>query len=302
MSNFLSSIFNSKKRKVFEESYVIIGPVGVGKSLVSEKLGKKTGLPVITLDLMRHCPRTIKEIEAQKRDYIIELSNLEEKLSKRKADHQREMLGEEIARLKNEIWVCERRIEMRKILPNLPNYNQFGFKGFLSAEISQNHGPVVWHFYQKQFENKLLKALVEQLDQPCVIDMGGGMSIALEDSYKRIKPDIINIYSEKYGKTFDYNNSTFSIIKKCLKPFKNVVYLTPPKNYQDNQDRMQRDPLNPLFLASKQYQKLAKVKIDTNGLLLGTGKGYDQHKMMMILHDIESQKEYTEEEHNAKTL
>ena len=48
-----------------EESIVLIGPVGAGKSLISSELSKRNNLPVITIDIMRHCPKNVEEIKRQ---------------------------------------------------------------------------------------------------------------------------------------------------------------------------------------------------------------------------------------------
>ena len=47
----------------FENSIVMIGGVGAGKSLTSRALHEKTGMPVITTDILKRCPKTIEEID-----------------------------------------------------------------------------------------------------------------------------------------------------------------------------------------------------------------------------------------------
>ena len=49
-------------KKVYQEVVFLIGPVGAGKSLISSELGKRNNLPVITMDLMRHCSKNSEDI------------------------------------------------------------------------------------------------------------------------------------------------------------------------------------------------------------------------------------------------
>ena len=160
-------------KNVYENSIVLIGPVGAGKSLISTKLGEKTGMPVITTDLLRHCPKSMEEIDTKKRQIVNRLAELDncDSLDVDKV---------EIGWLKNQLWVCKRQKEMRTLLPNVPNYEEMGFDGRVS-NYARDLGLVEWHFYQKQFENQLLKSIVANMQTPAIIDMGGGMAISLDE-------------------------------------------------------------------------------------------------------------------------
>ena len=45
-----------------DKTIILIGPVGVGKSTISRELGRVLNLPVINVDLLRHCPKTLDQI------------------------------------------------------------------------------------------------------------------------------------------------------------------------------------------------------------------------------------------------
>lgn len=284
----LSKIFNSKKRRIFEESYILIGPAGVGKTLVSEKLSKRTGLPVVSTDILGYCPKNIAEIEVRKKDILAEIKEIQEKLSRRRSDHQKALFTERLNWLENEARDCDREVKMRQMFPNLPNYFQLGFKGKASDDSLRKYGYLGWHYYHKQFETKLLAQLVKQLDRPCIIELGAGVPITFENQYlelsKKMAIEDFNFLTDN----FNFHCSTFDKIKKAIKPFDNIVYLKPVSNGQSMCQRFHDTPLNKDFLATRQYEKLATITQDTDGLI--TQNGYNKKRMETVLDSIEDQK------------
>ena len=253
---------SNPKNEVFEKSIVLIGPVGVGKSLISRELHDKTGMPIITLDMMRFCPMDIKEIQDTiDHEYEI-IKKLENELRGPLSERDRIENKNQIDRLRGNIKSRNYEIEMRKLLPNLPNYKQMGFKYQVSEAITQKYGEIGWHFYHKQFENQLLTALAEQLTQPCIIDTGGGVPIFLGEEYKTSdkKPEFLE--KEPYKSYFDLSQIDKEHITKFFDKFPNVVNLKLPPNYQQTMRKASEDKLNPLFVRSGQYDALAKGKIN----------------------------------------
>lgn len=272
------------KRQVFEESVVIVGPVGVGKSLISEKLGKRLNMPVVTLDIMRHCPHAIDVIFASKQRALEEVDRLKKQLKETKDIAQAERISVNIQQLENDIWVCDRRTEMRQLLPNLPNYNDMGFNPDVSKYVYDTFGIVAWHFYQKPYEIRLLKAVCEQLDRPCIIDCGGGMPITLDKDYKKLDARFKEIDADNYLRFFNLKECDFGKIKNALKPFDNVVYLTLSSDDKNFGRKERASTQNEKFIATGQYDKLCTHKVDTSGLILP--KRYDAKVLDDILDDI----------------
>lgn len=273
------------KEEVQEQTVVLIGPVGAGKSLISSELSQRNGIPVITTDIMRHCPKSLEEIKKARRKAIeliedkgIELVGCDD-LEKRKR------LRDEVKKLKNDVWVYGRQLEMRKLLPNLPNYEELGYnpevfkiKGLEQLGLKEKGlDKVAWHFYEKQFENQLLQALTEQLDFACVIDMGGGMSISLDDEYKKVAEIFEKANPELYHKHFDLSKIGFDHIQTALSPFKNVVELQLPDNYKQTMHKASgNSQLNDLFMASGQNSQLATSTIQVNGLISNNSVNHDR--------------------------
>lgn len=246
-------------KEVYENSIVLIGPVGAGKSLISTKLGEKTGMPVITTDLLRHCPKNLEEIDAKERQIVNRFAELDD-------CNSLDVDKVEIGWLKNQLWVCKRQKEMRTLLPNVPNYEEMGFDGRVS-NYARDLGLVEWHFYQKQFENQLLKAIVENLQTPAIIDMGGGMAISLDEEYEDIAYDLQDFNPVMFKKYVDMNQIGFNHIKETLAPFKNVVELVLPEEYKESMEKASLDKLNDKFISSGQYAMLATKHVSVEGLI-----------------------------------
>ncbi len=260
------------------DSYILVGPVGVGKSILSHELSHKTNMPYINTDALLHCPRFIKDIEEKENRYRQEIIDLNNRKDNSKNLQEIFEIRDRIKFLENEINGCIYQKELRTLLPNLCNLEDLGFNGQVAGFIDKNYGKVASHFYIKQFENKFLKELLNQLPQPCVIDMGGGLAVSLDDEYKQVIDSFIS-QVEKYDKTtkqnmkkmfkdnFNFDLLGFDKIEECLKPFKNVVSLQLPQNYKENNAKA-NDVLNEYFIKSNQYDRLGKINIVVEGLVV----------------------------------
>ena len=279
-------------QEVLNNSIIIVGPVGVGKSLISSKLGERSGLPVITTDLMRHCPKDSEEIDRRQADVEGRIGVVEKKLDSfftKFASSKKEKLMQELDFLKNESWVCDRQREMRKLLPNVSSYEDMGFRGHISHYMEDNFGKVGWHFYQKQFENQLLSEIIEQLSTPAIIDMGGGMAISLDDEYSKIAEGLQEKDSVVLRKYIDMDKVGFSHIADSLSHCPNVVELRLPDNYRETMARASRDELNEKFISSGQFGQVSTRHIATDGLI--TGVSYDEVRLNDILEQVDQERE-----------
>ena len=251
-----------KPKDVYQEVIFLIGPVGAGKSLISSELGKRNNLPVITMDMMRHCPKSSEDILNELDKISNEIKKCETQL---KSNPDKET-KRKLKSLYNDKWICERRYEMRKLLPNLPNYEELGFNGEVSNFIRDKFGIVGWHFYQKQFENQMLQALTQQLDFACIVDMGGGMSISLDEEYSKLDKQFRQLDEDLYLKHFDLTKVGFAFIQESLSPFKNIVELQLPKDYSMF-ERESKDELNATFISSGQNHQLATMTVNVGDII-----------------------------------
>lgn len=236
MEKILECINNlNLAQEIRKKSIIINGPVGSGKGIVSTSLGKKLNIPVISTDVFRFLPE--KEYFLNKN-----LDNLNER--------------DKIL------------FEYRKLLPDVPNYKQLGFDSKANDMIAKQFGLTAWHFYQKQFETKLLIEILKQLKTPSIIDLGGGMGISLDKDYQLLEnkaKEIDKNLFEKYFPLKDYVG--FDKIKALLQQFDNVVYLQLPNNYQDYMEKASLDRLNPVFISTGQYQDTATQTVNVRNLI-----------------------------------
>jgi len=253
--------------EILKNSIILVGPAGVGKTVVSKRLSFQMDYPVICLDMLRHCPRDINVIVEKKDNLEEELYRIAVK-TKDSGFLAKEDEGK-VEYLKNEIWITNSQIKMRKLLPNLQNYEDMGFTGKVSNYLRDNFGPKAWHFYQKQFENELLSSVLKQINEPCIIDTGGGMAISLDSDYEKLRTNFLSLDKELYEKYFNEDKIGFKHIVEALKPFKKVVALQLPSNYKNSMSgaRAAKDPLNEAFIMSNQYNEIAKQIVNTDGLI-----------------------------------
>lgn len=252
-------------QNIYKESIIVIGPVGVGKSTVSRRLGEVNRMPVIITDLLKHCPKDLGGIYLQRSKIRTRINELKDDIEyNSKCDKYK--ANKELRKLNNDMWVLDKQVEMRMLLPNVKNFSDFGFKPEVSVYLRERFGDVAWHYYQKQFENKFMQDLINNLPKPCVIDMGGGLPISLDEEYVKLDKEFRSIDEKLYLQNFDLDGINFEIIKTMLEPFKNVVELELSTDYKKYDSRASRDPLNDVYLSTKQYGQLAKKTINASGL------------------------------------
>ena len=106
-----------------------------------------------------------------------------------------------------------------------------GFKQKVSTYIEKKFGKTAWHFYQKQFETLLLKEIVENIECPVILDLGGGMGISLDENYKKLEQLGRKIDNELFEKEFPHLDMIgFDKIKSLLLNFENIVNLQIPES------------------------------------------------------------------------
>ncbi len=279
-------------QSVLKNSIVLIGPAGVGKSTVARELGRIKNMPVVTLDLLRHCPASLTEIESRKAHLEMRHDEIKQEINSSGSDRLRSELIRDMMDLDNEIWVCGEQLKLRKMFPNVSNYEAMGFNGEVSHFIEDNFGKIAWHFYQKQFENMLLEQVMLAATEPCIFDLGGGMAVSLDEDYKALATKFKALDAERGSKNFEENFNLdkigFEHIKNLLSQFSHVVSLELPEDYIYRDNRSAKDPLNSAFIASGQFDELAtdeSHKIDVGNLVLTRGE-INKDRLAEIVNEI----------------
>ena len=225
----------------------MIGSVGAGKSLLAEELSAATGLPVLPTDKLRHLIG-LSEIKR------LDISQIDGRQQRECADALK--LWETLMKL----GFTEKKLSHF--------YAKHGFDKTVSQEVEQKHGPLGWHCYQKQFEFELLRHVVTTLKQPVILDLGAGMAISLDKEYGKIKNKMLADDEKLYERCFNQQSpASFEEIKKLLSDFDKIVYLQLPKDYGNKMAKAAGDRLNKNFLASKQFEQLATMTVNVDGLI-----------------------------------
>lgn len=259
---------------IYKNSIIVIGPVGVGKSLVSRRLGEVNRMPVIMTDLLKHCPKDLGKIYLRKNDISKQITDYEDEIKYNpKCDIYR--TEHKINTLKNEMWTLDKQIEMRLLMPNVRNFDEMGFNGHVSDYVRQNFGETAWHFYRKQFEIKLLEDIFNNMKEPFILDMGGGLPICLDEENKKLDEKFRSLNAEIYFKNFDLESIGFDKIQTLLKPFKNVIELELPQDYKQLNTRACTYDFNDVMIKSNQYKTLATKSINV-GMLVKDNKVNDR--------------------------
>ncbi len=256
------NIFLAKK-----SSIVLLGPTGVGKSIVAEELAKQTKLPHIWADTFRECPKDLKEIQRIIDLYKNRIENLEKQIAESGDDERKKNYLSELNEFKKYLWRENNFLEQRKLFPDLPNYYDFGFDPRVANYFKNMFGVGAWHMYHKQFENMLLEEIVKRIDFPCILDLGGGMGACPEKFYNKTLQNIENcktkfLTKEKLNSYLNLDKIKFNSIKNSLKDFGMVVELV--NSGKTSSQKMQDEKeLNDILSFSKDYDKIATYKVDT---------------------------------------
>lgn len=254
------------KEEIYNRSIIFTGPMGAGKTLISRELENVLNLPVVSTDLLRHCPHDIKQIEERKKEIDVERNYLKLKISSCADEKEKRELKQKLYDLNAEFECRNRQIEMRNFLGDIKNYDDMGFDERATVYLRENFGEVAWHFYQKKFENALLEEIVNALPSPCILDLGGGMTISLDDDYKKLY-SLFSSIDKNLTEKHLCKDLHFNKIKTILKPFKNITYLKLPDNYKSQKTRASETHLNDIFISTGQYDKVATKTISVEGLI-----------------------------------
>lgn len=271
-----------ENKKAPKGTTVLIGPMGVGKSLLARELSKKTGMPVFPVDIMRHCPKKIEQIEQYRHDTMLDVIGIKAEIAEAKKaglDGRVQDLRKELREKENFISVCERRKELRAQYPDLPNYEDLGFRmsdevGLINKAKECGMDPnIVWSYYQKFYEIEFLKQIPVHLTQPVILDMGGGVPVVLQKEFERCeyKARLLMISKSQLRSVIPYTPTEMQVeLNKAFENFdkSNIVSLHLPKGYETQDRRSARDKLTAGFIASGQYDERAGVMVETTGMVL----------------------------------
>ncbi len=282
-----------KDGQQFSKSIVLIGPVGAGKTIIARRLGDRLRLPVISTDILRRCPMTEQEIQKNKEECEKRINAINTLFIKSGDEEEKKLAASELKKLKVCLWENSTQSIYRLLLPNVQNYEAMGFKKEISSALREKFGDVAWHFYQKRFEIELLQQIAENLDEPCILDLGGGIPISLDLDYEVIADEFKKKDKKRFLQNFNMKKIGFDKVKKALKPFRHVYELQLPEDYKETMTKAGQNPLNEIFLSTKQYHQLSTKTVNVGGLI--KGEEVDNEKLIDIVNAITNVYNFTNE-------
>lgn len=248
-------------KDALQKSIVLNGAVGSGKSLLARELSKRLDYPIISTDTFRFLP-SIEDFEKWDR---MSPEDKDEQFKKLREDffHTNQMPLDEVEfQLKS----------LRALLPNVRNYQQMKFNGYISQYVNIHYGPIAWHCYHKQFENAMLQDIIDTLDTPVILDLGGGVGISLDKDYQKLRERITPEDERKLERHFSRIDTIgFDKTKALLSYFANVVCLQLPKDFS-NFNKASQDRLNKVFISTHQYEETATQSISVKDLFDKNGQ------------------------------
>ena len=245
----------------YDNSIVLIGPVGVGKSYVASELSRQTGI--------RHFPI----------DTFVNLGSQREIV--------RELNGPSLSREDRErLRFC---LQLREQFPNVPNFKDLGYSPKLERYLHRHFGSTAVSLYRKQFEIALLQSACENARGPVIFDMGAGFAECNDEMYlfylKR-HPILATFLKMHCPRIKDMG---FDQMKSIFKQFQNVVYLKLPDDNSKWSARASRN-FRGFGTWDKQFTELATTIVSTEGLY-ENGKPtneFNQEFMETLLTQIET--------------
>ena len=254
----------------YKNSIVLIGPLGVGKSLVAKRLAKKTGMRIVSTDNFRFLPN----FEEIKKLIIDPLNKDNEKIISR------------VRPIGTPYEVFKLRVEFQ----NVPNYYELGYKDEVNSSLAI---PYEREIYQTQFENALFDGIYKNINGPVILDTGCGSVIETDKrylSYLKSHDEFTEILKQNSPQVRYFSDSAN---KEIFQPFLNIVYLSYPqddallsKKAAEDEDRTYSNEISRGH--HKQHKAMATQTIDTSGLF--ENGGVCDSRLDEITNEILSQK------------
>ena len=275
---------NNRKLNIYQKSIVLIGPAGSGKTLVSEALTKKLGLPHLSMDKLRLLPSTdtinasleharqqLQQAEKTKEVFIETCQSL---MDKKLFESALEKKESHCTDCRFQLEKCMEYAKTRSQFSNIKSYYDFGFDKELDSLVNKVLKSRGEFCYRKQFEDQLLLSIMDNIDKPYIIDLGCTTPVAVScltgDTYKKMLT-ITSLYAasqETTTKNNDFTLLTQDELKWILRSFAHVIYLKLPKDYH-NVYKANDLKVNKDLIQSGAYETIATDIIDVTGLIDG---------------------------------
>lgn len=252
-------------KEQIDKSIVLIGPVGVGKSLIAENLSKMTGYPILSMDELGHyafenyCAYGTRPGIV---DRIIERLSLKNEASAINSTHLTRKQKQYKRSAINEL------IKKRKYYEKLcGDYRIFSgiFNEHSKMNIALENEPLETQLlYENILQFKLLITAMMNIKQPVIIDTCGMTWIDLSD-----KKNVILGGDMLTQQEIDERSSALESIKRIANRFGTRVFLKPDEYYYKSPNLDTKSDINKVLLENLDgYERLANIVIEPGQLFL----------------------------------
>ncbi len=245
----------NKNEKILKDSVLLLGPLGVGKSLLSKKIGEKLNLPVICLDQV-FCALSIFYRKGWQFPTFEEWENTQKMIfnsdmSKLDCIKYKEEISQKIVSDYEELKSYQKIFDMSSLIKECCHAMRNCYFATRNEDF-QTHMFVLIYT-----DTLLLEKIMNKLNEPVVLDASGiiGASLTLK---KEINANDIHL---------DKGTTTHDFQRRVLLRFGTKVYICPGQDFQNRCDDDNIEA-NKIILKSKaSYTNYSDIMVSANGIL-----------------------------------
>lgn len=253
-------------KEILENSIIFIGPIGVGKSLLSSELAKVTGMDIVHLDELQEFAYAYSHGIKLYFDPIRKFFQMKGIIKDSNLEPQNAALTKTQKRLQKAL-IQEKFVEY-KLYDSLI---RGGFEGFIPVveKVMERHTDTQVDYNRPTLSAllcdnicgvELMLPILQNLKKPIILDTGGPCFMDLSKYEKELTVDCKN--SDEKAEII----SQIKAVKKFVSSFGTRVYLKPSDYYLESRPYIIDYPLNQLLLKLDTYSPIANVTITPSDL------------------------------------
>ncbi len=252
------------RKTIYDNSIILVGPSCVGKSLISEELAMRTGMPLLSVDDIIYFLAEMKNNGLKNTPAAIEKYK---KLQRRFAFNYQEIKisrndTEKVALLEESIDKIIEKFQAYDEFLELDRYKQL-YEGYCNMMLDLNNHGISSHFLvvlSQGFTSSILYDIISNLDVPAIIDVSASDGWFSAD-YKPSKHDADVLRWVAYDTHFEAMNNLHDEI---FRKFGQKVFLHPGVDYSHRQNKYYEEN-NILVNNLDRFFEYADLCVSTNG-------------------------------------
>ena len=259
-----------------QKSISLIGPMSVGKTLLSSELSKRLNMPRISIDELRtiigyemdNCISLDEKSQQAFIDNCFEEVEADENLKHTLKDP---IYSKKLKEIFNEMvntykYYRELLGDLSPLYPSLKKFNNS------CKQISKD--PIEFICLSNKFTSDVLNFILSKVNTPVILDFPGPFGWQVEDFYFNDNTSVNKLKKCDYSIDF-YDTEEF--VREFLK-MSTTVFLHPGQDYEQRNDSRYIRENKVLSRASLNYSENAHIEISTNGMFYNPEDLYFKQK------------------------